>query len=94
MRTLLNGEKRYIAMDVSHRTGDAFTISGATYEIKNTAGTVIESGAASTDDTEVYILFDTTETYITVNNTYYVYFSVTITGLSKIIMGKVTVKVV
>jgi len=93
MRKLYKGEKRSVGMEVVRNEGGAFTVATALYEIRSPTGTVVESGVASIDSPEFYFIFDTTSDYIEEGETYDVFFTITITGISKVIMGKVSVYV-
>jgi len=93
MRKLYKGEKRSVGMEAVRTEGGAFTVATALYEIRSPAGTVVESGAASINTPEFYFIFNTTSEYIEEDNTYDVFFTITITGISKVIMGKVSVYV-
>ncbi|MDD5048244.1 MAG: hypothetical protein PHH09_04880 [Methanoregulaceae archaeon] len=101
MKSLVFGEKRYISIKLSQKSG-SFAISGATYEIrKEDRIEVLDTGECGVDDTTktVWMLFDTMATdegepVYTVGDTLYVYFWVTITDTSKIVNGTVRVEIV
>ena len=93
MRTLIKGEKRYIAMTVVHKGSESFTISACTYTVKNRSGTEIETGAATIEGTKIFMLLDTTQEDYVADQTYFVYFEATVAGLPKTIIDKVEVKV-
>lgn len=90
MQTVIKGEKRYIAMQVTRRKTGSFTIATATYSIDG-----IQTGNCEIDQSskEVYFLVDTTNAKFIKNRSYVVEFTVTITGLSKIIKGRVTISI-
>lgn len=99
-RRLYLGEKRYVGMTVSRRDDEAFTIAGASFEVKDAAGAVVESGTASVDDNQVFFLFDTTKTSGTpaaalyaAGRSYKAWFAVTITGLGKLLKEYVLVEI-
>jgi len=91
-RLLFKGEKRYVGMTVSRASGTAFTIQSATYNVLNSAGTSVDTGSASVTDDTVFCLLDTTQVDMPAG-CYKVWFSVVITGLSKVLMDYVTVEV-
>ena len=91
-RSLFSGEKRNVGLTLSRDGGAAFTIATATYDIRTSAGTSIDSGSATIDGADVYVLVDTTQTDMPLGQ-YKVWFSCTITGMSKIIKGYVIVEV-
>ena len=69
-RQAYKGEKRYIGMTVNRRDTEAVVVASATYEIRNAAGTVVQSGGASIDGAEVFCLFDTTPEAIVADGNY------------------------
>jgi len=91
MRTIIKGERRYIAMSVSRRKPDPFTISKATYKVKDRNENVVEESLCTIENTEVFFLFDSTKDIYMKGHTYYAYFSVEIEGLPKVIMGIVPI---
>ena len=90
MQSVIKGEKRYIAMQVTRRKNVNFTISSASYAV----GT-IQSGNCEIDQgsKEIYFLLDTTNAKFIKNKAYVAEFTATITGLSKIIKGRVTISI-
>jgi len=59
MRTLIKGERDIIGATVNRRSGDSFTITIAEYWIKDSKGTIIESGNCFIEEPTVYFVFDT-----------------------------------
>lgn len=100
MKTLVYGEKRYISIKLSQKSG-TFTISGATFEVRaENKTTILESGQCGVDGTTVWMLFDTTkvggeppEALYAVGDTLYVYYWVTITDTQKIVNGVVRIEI-
>jgi hypothetical protein len=90
MQSVIKGEKRYIAMQVTRRKTGAFTIATASYNVNN-----IQIGSCEIDQSakEIYFLLDTTDAKFIRDRSYVAEFTVTITGLSKIIKGKVTINI-
>ena len=90
MQTVIKGEKRHIGMKVTRRTGGEFTIDTANYSIDG-----IQSGICEIDQgtKEVYFLIDTTVDDFKRNRTYIAEFTVTISGLGKIIKGHVPINI-
>jgi len=90
MHTLIKGEKREIPAEVTSASGSTFTIATATW------ANSVESGNCTIDHTEQEIsaFVDTTKDGYVVGETYTVEYSVTITGLSKVIKGRVVLYVI
>ena len=90
MYTLIKGEKRHIAMEVSRRSSQEFVIDVATYDVEG-----IQSGTCEMDQEQkiVYFLIDTANEGFIKGNKYIAEFTVTIVGMEKIIKGKVVVHI-
>jgi hypothetical protein len=90
MHTLLKGEKREIPAGVTSASGSTFTIATATWENS------VESGNCTIDHTaqEISAFVDTSKSGYVVGETYTVEYTVTITGLSKVIKGRVQLYII
>ncbi len=93
MRNLYKNEKRHVGMTVSRRPATPFTISGATYEVRDTTHAVVETGTAYVDEVNVMFLLDTAQAVYEVGKTYWCYFAVEITHMAKLLKGRVAVRV-
>jgi hypothetical protein len=90
MHTLIKGEKREIPVEVVSSTGSTFLIATATW------ANSVESGNCTIDhtDQQVSAFVDTSKSGYVVGETYTVEYSVTITGLSKVIKGRVQLYII
>jgi len=90
MHTLIKGEKRNIPVEVVNNAGGTFTIATATW------ATSVESGSCTINNTtfQVTAFVDTSKDGYIVGNNYTVEYSITITGLSKILKGRVGLYIV
>ena len=90
MRELIRGGKEYITMEVTRASGTTFTISGANYIVRDASlAATTDTGAASIDGEKVYALVDTSQDMYTADSRYAIDFQVAITGLSKLLIGRV-----
>lgn len=101
-RVIYKGAKEYVAMRARHLEGLPFTIESVAYEIRDSRHNVLDSGDGFVEsDYIVVMLFDTTLTdangedlfrVLGMNqNTYWVYFKVSIAGLPKLKVDRVMV---
>ena len=92
------GGKELIAVDISRAGGSEFTISSATYQVRNTKHQILESGDANVEGTRAHMLFDTTKQVenndlYTAGEKYMVYFYCQISNRQEVIVGPVYVTI-
>ena len=92
MIKLYKDEKRNIYMKMTRRKNISYTIESVTCKVYNSAGKVIETGIGVVQDKEVYYLLDTTKQYFQSGKDYDVEFHVVITNMSKLVIGRVDIK--
>ena len=90
MHSLIKGEKREIPVEIVNSLGSAFTIATATW------ATSVESGNCTINNTtkQVSAFVDTSKDGYKVGDIHTVEYTVTITGLSKVIKGRVGLYIV
>lgn len=94
MIELIKGEKRNIYMQVTRRKNEPFVIESVNCKVMDNNGNLIESNSGQIDNTlkEVWYFLDTSnQSYIGGRN-YTLEFSITIVGMSKLIKGRVIVR--
>lgn len=94
MRRIYKGEKRYIGIEVYREEETPFTIDTAKYAVTGDEHAAIgDTGNAVIVGPKVYCILDTSQAIYVAGETYYVYFNVTITGLTKVIKGRVQIEI-
>lgn len=92
MKTLVKGEKRLIGVRVERQSG-TFEIDKAEYEVlQEDRETKVDTGICNIEGDKVFMELDTAT--LQTGTTYYVYFWITIKGMTKKLNGTVRVQVI
>lgn len=95
MIKIIEGEKRNISKVVSNKDNQSFTINNITCQVTNDNYELIEDNLLTyIEDKKVTCIFDSNQDFYEIGKIYYIYFTIEIKNLNRIIKDVTEIQIV